>query len=68
MRGEDIVKYITAQKIKCWGNLNRMEKTKTVRKITEWSAIGVRSKGRPKNSWKDDVLNVLKKLKVNNWT
>jgi hypothetical protein len=68
MRGEYIVKYITAQKMKCWGNLNRMEKTKTVRKITEWNAIGVRSKGRPKHRWKDEVLNVLKRLKVNNWT
>jgi hypothetical protein len=43
MRGEDIVKYIRAQRIKCWRHLNRMEKTKTVRKNTELNLIGKRS-------------------------
>jgi hypothetical protein len=35
MRGEDVVEYMRAQRIEFWGNLNRMEKTRTVRKITE---------------------------------
>jgi hypothetical protein len=43
-----------------------MEKTKTGRKIAEWNAIGMRSNGRPKSRWKDEVLNDLKKLKVRN--
>jgi hypothetical protein len=30
------------------GHLDRMEETKTVRKIMEWNTIGMRSKGRPK--------------------
>ena len=47
MRGEDVVKYIRAQRIKWWGHLNRMAKTKTVRKITKWNTVGVRCKGRP---------------------
>jgi hypothetical protein len=38
-----------------------------VRKITEWNAIGMRSKGRPKNRWRDEVLNGLKTLKAKNW-
>ena len=29
MRGEDVVKYLRAQRIKWWGHLNRMEKTKS---------------------------------------
>jgi hypothetical protein len=45
-----------------------MENTKTVRKIMEWNPIGMRSKGHPKNIWKDEVLKDLKKLKVKNWT
>ena len=45
-----------------------METTKTVRKITEWNPIGKRSKGRPRNRWKDEVLNDLKTLKLKNWT
>lgn len=47
MRGYDSVRNITAQKIKWWGHLNKMETTKTVRKITERNPIGTRSKGRP---------------------
>jgi hypothetical protein len=49
MRGEDIFKYIRAQRVKWWGYLNRMENTKIVRKITEWNPIGMSSKGRPEN-------------------
>jgi hypothetical protein len=40
MRRENVVKCIRAQRIRCWGHLNRMEKTKTVRNITEWNSIG----------------------------
>jgi hypothetical protein len=65
VRGEeDIFKYIRAQRIKWWGHLNRMVKVKTVRKIMEWNAIGMKYKGRPRNRWKYEVLNDLKKLKV----
>jgi hypothetical protein len=45
MKGEDVVKYIRVQGTKWWGHLERMEKTKTVRKITEWNSIGMRYKG-----------------------
>jgi hypothetical protein len=65
---KDIVKYIRVQRIKWWGHLNRMEETKIMRKITQWNPIGVRYKGRPKNRWRDEVLNNLRKLKVKNWT
>jgi hypothetical protein len=37
MRGEDIVKYITAQRIKWWGHLNRIDKTQIVRRL--WNGI-----------------------------
>jgi hypothetical protein len=43
-------------------------KTKTVAKIMEWNLIGMRSKVRPRNRWRDEVLNDLKKLKLRNWT
>jgi hypothetical protein len=33
IKGEDIVKNITAQRIKRWGHLNRMEDTKLVKKL-----------------------------------
>jgi hypothetical protein len=67
MRRDDIIKYLRAQSMKWWGHLNRTEKTKISRKIMEWHAIGVRSKGRPKNRGKDELLNDLRKLKAKNW-
>jgi hypothetical protein len=66
MKGENRVKYIRTQRMKWWGHLNRMGETKTVRKITKWNPIGMRSKERPKNRWKDEVLKDLKKLLVKN--
>jgi hypothetical protein len=68
MRGKGTVKYIRTQRIKWWGHLNKTEKTKTVRKITEWNPIAMRTKRHPKNRWKGEVLNDLKELKVKNWT
>ena len=68
MREEDVVKCIRVQWIKWWGHLNRMETNRTVRKITEWNPTGKRSKGHPKNRWRDEVLNGSKKLQVKKWT
>jgi hypothetical protein len=36
--------------------------------MTEWNRVGVRSKAHPKNGWKDEVLNNLNELKLENWT
>ena len=66
IKGED-VKNITAQRIKWWGHVNRMENTKLVKKFTDWYPIGIRTKGRSKTRWSDEVINDLKKLKLRNW-
>jgi hypothetical protein len=41
-----------------------MEDVKLVTKITDWNPIGLRAKGRPKNRWRDKVINDLNKLKM----
>jgi len=56
--------YKKAQRIKRWGHLNRKEEIKLVKKIAEWNPIGVSTKGRPKNRWRDAVIYDLKKLKL----
>jgi len=66
IQGEDIVKYIKTQRIKWWGYLNRMKDIKLVKHITNWKSIGIRTKGRPKNRWENDVINEIKKLKLRN--
>jgi hypothetical protein len=32
-----------------------MEDTKLGKKITDWNPIGIRTKGRPKNRWGEEV-------------
>ena len=34
-----------------------MEGIKLVKEITDWSHVGVRTTGRPKNRWRDEVIN-----------
>jgi len=41
-----------------------MADTKLFKKITDWNRIGVRTKGRSKNRWIDEVINDLEKLKL----
>jgi hypothetical protein len=44
VRGEYIVKCIRAQRIKWRRHLDRVEKTKSVMKITKWKPIGMKYK------------------------
>jgi hypothetical protein len=52
------------QRIKMWGHPKRMEDIKLVENITDWNPVGVRTKGRAKNRWRDEVMNDLKKLNL----
>jgi len=52
--------------MKWWGHLNRMEDIKLVKKITDWNSVGIGTKGRPKNRWRDEVINDSTKLKLRN--
>ena len=47
LKGEDIDKYIKAQKINRWKYPNRMYEIKLVKKFTVWNPVGIRTKGRP---------------------
>jgi hypothetical protein len=58
IKGEN-VKYMKAQRIIRWGNLKRMEDIKLVKMFTDWNPLGVRSKGRRKDRWRDEVINYL---------
>jgi hypothetical protein len=41
---------------------------KLVKKVTDCDPIGIRTKGRPKNRWRDEIMVDLKKLKLRNWS
>jgi hypothetical protein len=46
----------------------RMEKTRTTRKITEWTPNKARPAGRPRLRWMDQVEEDLKRMKITGWT
>jgi hypothetical protein len=39
-----------------------MEDIKPIKNIPDWNPIRVRTKGRQKNKWRDEVVNDLKKI------
>jgi hypothetical protein len=45
----------------------RMEKTRTTRKITEWTPYKARSVGRPRLRWMDQVEEDLKRMRITGW-
>jgi hypothetical protein len=57
----DIVRYIKA-------HILRMDKQRTVKRITEWRPIAVRRIGRPRLRWEDDVRADLEKMRIQNWS
>jgi hypothetical protein len=59
IKGEDVVKYTKARSMN-GGDLSRREDIKLVTEITDGSTVGVRTTERPKNRWRDEVINELK--------
>jgi hypothetical protein len=67
IKGEDIVKFIKAQRIRWLGHLKRMEVGAIPRKMTEGRLFIGRRKGRPRLSSMDDVVADLKVMKIKQW-
>jgi hypothetical protein len=65
--GEDIMKFIKAQRIRRLGRLKRMEVEAMPRKMTEGRLFIGRRKGRPRLRWMDDDVADLKVMKVKQW-
>jgi hypothetical protein len=62
--GADIVRIIKAQRIKRLGHIQRMDRARPTGKLLEWRPKGTRPVGRPRQRWKKDVTEDLKKLEV----
>jgi hypothetical protein len=68
IRHENIINYIKAQRLSWFGQLHRMPEKRMVKKVYKWEPMLTRPLGRPKNRWKHDIINDMKKLKINKWT
>jgi len=65
--GADIVRFNKAKRIKWLGHVQRMDQARPTRKIFDWKPMGIRPVGRPRQRWKENVMEDLKKLKVKHW-
>jgi len=63
-----IVRYTRAQRIRRIGRIVKMDKERTVKRITEWRTNAVRRIGTPRLRWEDDIREDLGKMKVHNWS
>ncbi|XP_055387207.1 uncharacterized protein LOC129615849 [Condylostylus longicornis] len=63
---EDIIGYIKSQRLRWAGHLFRMNSDRAPKRIYDARPLLNRSRGRPRLRWKDDVINDLNKLQVNN--
>jgi hypothetical protein len=68
INGEDIVKFLKAQRIRWLGHVKRMEVGVMPRKMMEGRLLIGRRKGRPRLRWMDDVVADLKVMKIKQWT
>jgi len=63
----DVVRFIKAQRIKWLRHIQRMDQARPTSKRLDWKPIGIKSIGRPRQRWQEDVMEDLKKLEVKNW-
>jgi hypothetical protein len=68
MKGEDIVKFIKAQRRRSVGHVKRMEAGAMPRRMMEGRLFTGRRKGRPRLRWMDDVVADLRVMKIKQWT
>ena len=61
IEGADIVRFIKAQRIKWLGHIQRMDQARPTGKLLDWKPVGTRPVGRPRQRWKEDVMEDLKK-------
>ena len=64
---EDIVRFIKALRIRWLGHIERMSEDRIVKSTFKSNPDGRRKRGRPKKRWKDDVIEDLHSMGVQDW-
>jgi hypothetical protein len=56
IKHQNIINHIKALRLSWLGHVQRMPDSRTVKKIFNWTAVTVSSKGRPKQRWEDNII------------
>ena len=64
---EDIIRFVKSQRLRWIGHLERMMETRMPKRLYKASMTGRRLPGRPRNRWKDEVQEDLRKMNVRGW-
>lgn len=67
MEGEDIVKFMKAQRVKWLGHIMRRDDEEPTKLLTMWKPDGKRYRGRPRLRWWNCVMEDLEKMGINDW-
>ena len=57
---QPIIDRVQRRQLKCYGHLLRMEDGRWPKKIYQWTPHGRRRKGRPQQSWKNQVTDFMR--------
>lgn len=58
---KDAISRIEEKRLSWYGHARRSSDNNWIKKITEWSPMGRRKRGRPRRSWRDDVDEAMEK-------
>ena len=67
IRNQNIINFIKSQRLRWFGHVHRLPEERLVKRIYNWKPFGIRSQGRPKNRWEDDVVDDMKVMRIRNW-
>jgi hypothetical protein len=62
-----VINYVKAQRLSCFGHVQMMPDTRTVKKIFNWKPRTKRSQGRPKYRWGDNIKQDICQMKIKIW-
>jgi hypothetical protein len=68
IKHQNIINHIKALRLGWFGHVQRMPDSRTVKKMFNWTPLTVRSKGRPKQRWEDNIIQHIGQLNIKNWT